>query len=105
MALAVYIEGRVKGSLKEQGFITLIPLHIINLCESDMPQKNERERAKESQFFRHRNCVQNSKEPLRPSSGQVRVLLLTFLKDTDLGKTRPVLESTNPLSPWFSDDE
>lgn len=51
----------MKGSLKEQVFITLLPFHVINLCETDKPQKNEgereRERAEGSQVLRPRKYV------------------------------------------------
>lgn len=95
----------MKGSLKEQGFITLLSFHVINLCETDKPQKNEGETEKEqreAKFLGLGSVYKNNKEPLpRPSpiSEWVRVLLLRFLRNTELRNTRTTLDSNN--SPPF----
>lgn len=52
----------MKGSLKEQGFITLLPFCIINLCESDKAQKNEKEsEQREANFLGIGSVYKNSK--------------------------------------------
>lgn len=77
MALAVYIEGRRRGSLKEQGFITLFPPFHLNLCERDN-FKRVKKRAEGRLAPRYGRYAENSKESPRPISGGVGVLLLIF---------------------------
>lgn len=61
-----------------------------------MREKQQRE----ANFLGIGNVYKNSREPSlhpHPIPGWLRVLLLTFLKGTELGKTRIALENKNPI--------